>query len=500
MMFFFSLLFLLSFDAKAFVKLEIFGNIAHLEEETFCGELTLVIPDGWQLAKAPDISLTVSRKSLEHVGNLKQLDKNTYMVNYRIPAEGILGNALTLRVDCPLCQDICTIVSKTIEISLNREFHSQTTSHRGKIFQLLVMILLGFVGGAVLNVMPCVLPVIMLKLRSLTSRNAIGGAIAGNYASFLSFGICLAVMKMAGEGIGWGMHLQNPYFLEVIMLVLFILTLYSFGLVSWFPSMRMDGREFWGSFLSSIVATIIAIPCTAPFLGTAAAFAIQGSVPELLAVFFSIATGFSLPYFLSFCIPVEKITVLTRVSPIFKKIVNCGVLLTFLWFFWLLSRHLRSMTVLVYGISLTGSALLLKIRQHRSAFTILVIFCCWEHYIDFTGKESSSRDILTRLETERIQKRLILFNITADWCLTCKYNRRWVLDSLRVRESLKNNHAVFIEADMTKRDEALMQFIRTYNRAGIPFTIVYGQGAPEGILLNESLSESAVVDALKKAR
>ena len=199
--------------------------------------------------------------------------------------------------------------------------------------------LLALLGGLILNLMPCVLPVILMKMRSLVASNkkaAIWGTIICNYVSFCTFAIFLIFIKVTGESVGWGMHFQSLNFLKTVAVILFVLSLYSFEIIS-FPiavqiSESNNHRIFLENFISSIVASIIAIPCTAPFLGTAAAFAIQGSAMEMMLIFVSIATGFSLPYILALVIPISMPQGIGKYSRLVKTIANFGVFVTYLDF------------------------------------------------------------------------------------------------------------------------------------------------------------------------
>jgi suppressor for copper-sensitivity B len=362
--------------------------------------------------------------------------------------------------------------------------------------------LLAFLGGLILNVMPCVLPVIMMKLRSLTSKEALCGSIVGNYASFAAFAICVAFLKISGETVGWGMHFQNPYFLEATTFLLFFLTLYSFELIPFFPSISIaDGkyRAFFSAFLSSVVASVVAIPCTAPFLGTAAAFAIQGSIADLFSVFFAIATGFSTPYFLSFFVPIKFLSKFNRCGGVFKKIINGGAFVAFLWIFWLLSDYMSPTATTLYALTFVALTVLLKTRRYRLVFALLALRLCYRTQLDFSTKTEDSCKELVQLARELEKKRVVIFNITADWCLTCKYNRLKFGDK-KVLESFKNNGVKFVEADMTRKNAALTKFINDRGRVGIPFTIIYGPKAPEGILLDEIPTADAIIEAVERAK
>jgi suppressor for copper-sensitivity B len=252
-----------------------------------------------------------------------------------------------------------------------------------------------------------------------------------------------------------------------------------------------------------VIACVVAIPCTAPFLGTAATFAIQGSVTDLFLIFFAIATGFSVPYFTFMFFPIDVFVKFAPYGNAFKKIATLGVFMAFLWFFWLLSKHLSPTAIKLYVGSFVGiTALLHKRKYLLLGIGLAICLGGWlrRDFADFSAKIADPfENIETLLQTES-RRRVIIFNITADWCLTCKYNRR-VFYNAQVLKSMKDNNVKFIEADITKKNDSLIKFISNHNRVGIPFSIVYGPRAPNsGILLNEILTEDAVLEAIEKAK
>ncbi|MDR0677194.1 MAG: thioredoxin family protein [Holosporaceae bacterium] len=459
---------------------------------TFCSEITITVPEGWKMAKSPDIQVLKSQnlKNFTYSGGFKQVGKASYLLAINVEVENprIPVNYLEISIDCSLCKNICTIVSKNISLSFGITKNSSA---------LMWILLLGFLGGFVLNFMPCVLPVILMKLKAGNSKSAIIGTITGNYVSFAAFATFIAFLKMRGESIGWGMHFQNSIFLEIATIILFILVLYSTGVITFSPSVQINSKVkhiFFSSTISSIIASAIAIPCTAPFLGAAAVFAIQGSTADLYSIFLVIATGFSFPYFLLLLFS-KKFSMNFSQTSIFKKIIDGGVIITFLWVFWLLSKHLT------YG-AITLHILLFYFLKKRKLWAVIITAVLLLNGGLFSEKhaEDPYRNINEKLSSEIAKNKVVIFNITADWCLTCKYNKYRVLNSEKIREVIKSGRITLIEADMTGKSESLMNFIRAHNRIGIPFTIVFSSKAPEGILLGEILTEEAMIDAINVAK
>ncbi|MDR2067934.1 MAG: thioredoxin family protein [Holosporaceae bacterium] len=411
-------------------------------------------------------------------------------------------NLLELTIDCPICKDLCTIVSKNISLSF--EYTPQPSEETFFTLRLCFFVLLGFIGGFILNLTPCVLPVVLMKLRSMRSRSAILGSIVGNYLAFMVFALLLAFLKVGGAILGWGLHFQNPIVLEIMTLYLFLLSLYSFGIIpAAFPSFQMKNAErsaFWSNFFSSVVASAVAIPCTAPVLGTAAAFALQGSIGEMCLIFLAIGTGFSTPYLLPLFVPINVPSKFSKFSVFFKRIVDCGVLVAFLWIFYLLSHSLDQKALWIHGGTFVALTFLLMRKYTKASLLLGIIFLCWSiSYLNTEDDDKYKPNVLAQVSSRLSKKRAVLFNITAAWCPTCHYNKYRIFNDDKVLQAMKDYDVEYLEGDMTHRDDELMQFVRNHNRVGLPFTIVCGPGAPEGILLGEMPSVSEVVNALKKA-
>lgn len=225
--------------------------------------------------------------------------------------------------------------------------------------------------------------------------------------------------------------------------------------MSW--NMQYNSRSiFLKNFVSAAVATFIAIPCVAPFLGVAVAFAIQGTSLELVSIFFAIATGFSFPYIFMLLFKIKIPQISGRVSYIFDKIVGGGVLITFLWVVWLLFRNI-------------------------------------------SAPESQFEQQYKQVQALR-QNQVVMMNITADWCLTCQYNHRYIFGNKKVQQALRAQHVQVINVDITKKDSSVTEFLHKHHRVGIPFTIIYGPKTKDGILLKEMPSISEVIEAVGKAK
>lgn len=511
------LLLMLFLSVEAFEKSDLYisYDTTKISNNIFRCDLLISLPKGWKLAQAPSISVLKTKNLKNFVYSNKQsmekLSDTTYKTYFQIEIKNTkdLENELVLSISCPICNDICTIITKDLIVHFDKYSVQDINDN-----SLLLSILFAVVGGLILNVMPCVLPVILMKLQSFAASNnksAILGSIAGNYISFLVLAVFLAILKSGGEVIGWGTHLQNINFLKFSVAILFFFVLYSFEIISISPSMQLkveSRRLFVQNFISSIIASIIAIPCTAPFLGAAATFAIQGSMREMFIVFSAIATGFSMPYIFALIFSIVIPKNLGKLSVSVKKIINCGVLIAFLWMFFLLCNHISALTIILYCIVFIVCTLLLKKGQKIPAvFLALAIFIMPSDkkiaYIDNSNqllwkRHENINDILDIIDDHVKKEKIVILNISADWCLTCKYNKIAVLNNKQIIKVIKDKDIACIEGDMTKKNDQLMRFINDHNRVGIPFTIIYGPGAKEGILLSEIPTIDDVLNAIKQ--
>lgn len=406
-------------------------------------------PEGWKFPCAPKIKV----QNADDFSDISQKAETEGKTEYVFHLSAKIGGVKTmiLEIESPMCSKSCVYGTCTKNINFGNPRENENFSWH---------ILLGFLGGILLNIMPCVLPVILMKLRAFQSKIALIGSICGNFVSFsvLTAGLCF--LKSVGTLAGWGMHFQSTGFLAATAVLLLLLTLYAFGIIHFSISVNIENNSqsvFWKNFVSSAIAAFVAIPCTAPLLGTAAAFAIQGTYLQLILVFSAIAAGFSLPYIFVLLFNIKMPHIPGRIGAIFDKIAGVGVLITFLWILWLLFRNI-------------------------------------------TAPAANFERTCQTIRTHVAQNNVVMLNITADWCLTCQYNHKYVLGSEDVKKALSENNVKFVEVNITKKDDSVTEFLHKHRRVGIPFTMIYGPRAQDGILLNEIPSSAEVINAISKAK
>lgn len=355
------------------------------------------------------------------------------------------------------------------------------------------MLLIALLGGFILNLMPCVLPVLSIKLLGVInhagrSRAAVRlgfvATAAGIVASFLGLATAMILLKQAGWAVGWGLQFQQPVFLVVMSLLLAVFAANLFGffeirlpgfLADFVAAAERPGASlFVENFATGVFATLLATPCTAPYLGTAIGFALAGSTAEILAIFFALGLGLSMPYLAVAAVP-RLVGLLPKPGGWminFKRVLGALFALTSIWL----------LTVLM-----GQSGYFAAKPQQQAAGTAPAARSGWQ---DFD---------LAAIDRQVKAGRVVLVDVTADWCINCKVNESLVLGSTAVQDRLAKGHVVTMRADWTRPDETISRYLQSFGRYGIPFNAVYGPAAPRGLPLPEILTESAVLDALEKA-
>lgn len=350
---------------------------------------------------------------------------------------------------------------------------------------LLPMLLVALLGGVVLNLMPCVLPVLSIKVLGALSHGGAGrghvrasflASAAGIVASFLALAAVAVAVKAAGQAVGWGIQFQQPWFLGVMiaLLLAFAANLWGFyeiRLPSALMSVGASGaarHTLLGHFLSGAFATLLATPCSAPFLGTAVGFALARGPAEIFAIFAALGLGLALPYLtvatwpeLASRLPKPGAWMMTV-----KKVMGVALAATALW----LGTVMAVQVGLANGASSSDKAAVAWVPFDQGAIAGAVA----------AGK-------------------VVFVDVTADWCITCKVNKAAVTERGTVAARLNGPGVVAMKADWTKPDDAVAAYLASFGRYGIPFNAVYGPGAPEGIALSELLTEGEVTAALDKA-
>lgn len=452
-----------------------------------------------------------------------------------IPLKSNAPLVLNIKVSFLACEKICVPVQRTLSLVINPGDtpHPLFKETQDKDYSFLALLGMALLGGFILNFMPCVLPVLSLKIMSLikhskkTEKNHVKQGFLttglGIITSFLLLAAFTLILKESGEAFGWGIHFQNPHFLLFVFLVLVAFTASLWGvfevdlpagLGTWLVTHEGKGRV--KDFLGGVFATLLATPCSAPFLGTALSFALTRSPQDIFLVFFCLGLGFAMPYFLVAALPPHLIRLPAPGVWMLKvqKILGGFLAATALWIGWILSFHLplwaigTSLILVLLGLSLFWikhhKRPTLKVWLLATPFFIAAWAMSWNAPFDTSPEEKRRGDMWGSFEESEISSRIkegkvVFIDATAEWCVTCAVNKRLVLESPAIAALLKDPNVVIMRADWTKQDAAITSFLQRYGRYGIPFNIVFGPQAPEGIVLPEILTINAVQNAFRKA-
>jgi thiol:disulfide interchange protein/DsbC/DsbD-like thiol-disulfide interchange protein len=401
-------------------------------------------------------------------------------------------------------------------------------------------LLFGFLGGFILNLMPCVLPVISLKIfgfiqhagqdrrRILRSGLAF---IAGIFAWFIGLALLLIVLKAAGREITWAFQFTNPYFVLAMSAVVLVFALNLFGVFEIsLPQAANRSLLGWtaregdaGSFFQGIFATVLATPCTAPFLGTALGFAFTQSGWMILLMFVAIAAGMSSPYLLLSAQP-AWLRLLPRPGPWMlrvKQLMGFLLLATLLFLLWVLGAQRgadailwASCFLLALSVScwMKGAFIVPTASFASRLFSIvlmLVLVIASGYY--FIGEKFKATKLVSgpaaqgdwqpftpeRLESELKQGHAVFVDFTAAWCLTCKFNEASVLESNAVRDAFQRHGIVKIKADWTNADPAITKILKQFGRPGVPMYVLYPGKNAEPILFPELLTQNLILEKIE---
>jgi len=396
------------------------------------------------------------------------------------------------------------------------------------------MLLLAVVGGFILNLMPCVLPVLSIKLLSVVESSQESTAqrrvnfllsAAGIFVAFWLLAGLFIGLKAAGIGFGWGVQFQSPLFLLVMIpvLILFALNLldkFDIQLPQFMMNRMANAKQ--GHFYQGIFAVLLATPCSAPFLGTAVAFALAGSSWQIMMIFTGLAFGLALPYLLIAAWP-KMINVMPKPGMWmvrFRQALAVMLLLTLIWLIWLLQVHVSAVLWLIVIIVLISLVAALYFRpSSKTSILVLVGYLALSHVVFwypqiFAGDTLNANEQVNRntesgihwqsFAPEKIPQyvaegKTVFLDITADWCITCVVNERGVLARTDITELLNADHVIAMRGDWTQPDGDVEAYLKRYGRYAIPFNQVFGPALPRGKLLPELLTKDTVKSALLQA-
>lgn len=393
------------------------------------------------------------------------------------------------------------------------------------------MLFYAFVGGLILNIMPCVLPVIALKILGFVgeARNDPGrvrklGLVytLGVLVSFLVLAGAVIGVKSAGHKAGWGMQFGNPHFIVALTILVVLVALNLFGVFEVTLSGKAMGAAgdlaskhgFAGAFFNGILATVLATPCTAPFLSIALGFAFAQSTAIIVLIFLSVGIGLALPYLILSFQPawLKFLPKPGAWMEKFKKFMGFPMLATGIWLFTLASGNSDKGTTLWFGLFLVALALGAWIwgefvqrgrtRRGLAAVASILLIGGFGAYAATRGADQIEWQPWTSAAVTKAQSEghPVLVDFTADWCLTCQVNKKVAIEVPSVRAKLKQIGAVNLIGDYTRLPDDITDELNRFNRAGVPLVLIFPSKADAApIVLPEVLTAGVVLDALDRA-
>jgi len=518
--------------------------------------LKVIIPQGWHINanKVPDDFLVPSKteasargvefepaiwpEPIKQHNDLLNMDllllQDTFTIS--LPIKTLQKNSdpygVKVKFTYQACSNIC-LPPKTMEILLGEKKNSgllgnnNNSSNSGNSISetsFFLYLLLAMLGGLLLNLMPCVLPILSLKIFDLMRNTGEAkqwafATTAGISFSFFVIAAIIVGVRLTGNAIGWGFQFQHPAFIATMALGVMIFALNLLGIFEiWMPGSMTQNLEKHskGSFAHGILLVLLSTPCSAPFLGTAVGFAFAAPIPKLFAIFAAAAIGLSLPYIILGIFPqwTKKMPRPGQWMEILKQFLCFPMLLTFVWLLWVFARETGIECSAKLGVFMCIacffawlSGLIAKPGKPWPRFAILwlifiiIYIFSWnlwihpqinnnpdEHWISFSQK---------KLDSLQNKGLAIWVNGSADWCITCKVNEK-VFESEAVKKAFEERTIVKMRADYTSPNEEALKFFEFYGRSAVPFDLFITSRGKE-ILMSEILTEDAVIEALKMA-
>ena len=462
------------------------------------------------------------------------IEENMFIYN---PTQDLIREENNWLLKVPLLKGITKNISGVLVINdesyivktdLNKNLLPQNLSNFGSItiWQALIF---AFIGGLILNIMPCVFPIISLKALSFVSMG--GGSsnkvrlhalnfCFGVITSFVAIALAIVFLQKTGSMVGWGFQLQSPPVVALLAILMFIIGLVLLMDINIGTSMTRLGAvganntTYLSSFMTGVLAVIVASPCTAPFMGAAIGYALIQPSSITVPIFLSLGIGFSLPYLILATFPqlITKIPKPGEWMNTLKEFFAFPMFATALWLLWVFSIQtsieiLISLLICILIISiLFWFASKVKSKNiHITTFLFGLIIVLIE--LNFINKENAAKaeiandivsvgwDVNTEDELKKIDQ-AYLINFTAAWCITCQANDKLALSRPVVKKYLAENNIKYIVADWTNRDDNILKVLKEYGRTGVPLYLYWKPGLEETVILPAILTEDILINLL----
>ena len=479
-------------------------------------------------------------------GSLPFVSKDTAPQRMESPLLDLAATVVPFEHEMPEADEAAEAVPDPFEASVVPSDSVTPTSGSSTLLGLLLTMGAGFVGGLILNLMPCVLPVITLKLFSLVQQRDLSAAkkrtgglayAAGILASFWALAGVIAILKLVLDvSVGWGFMFQYPPYVAALTTVVFVFSLSLFGVYE-IPALGVNAASdaankegIFGYFMYGVFAVLLATPCSAPILGSAVAYAFSAPLLELTAIFTMVGLGLAFPFIVIAFMPglfqylprpgawMETFKHLTGFTLVFTSIWLGSVLAVLIGaerlIGFLIFLGFASMGAWVFGHF--GGLAASNTRQAIAGIAGLLVTGVGGVFLDMelASDDCDNGEVVTDLDfsgaipwqpfsAERVDAlagRTVFIDFTAEWCVSCKVNERTILEQSSVREAMAKGGVIPLKADWTRRDERITEWLQRYNRVGVPmYLVVPADRSRESILLPEIITPDMVLRALEDA-
>ncbi len=396
----------------------------------------------------------------------------------------------------------------------------------GASLGLMAAIFSAFVGGLILNLMPCVFPVISIKALSIAKKAHSDRAVvrregwiytAGVLATFLLLVVVLLLVKAGGAEIGWGFQLQSPMVVAGLAILLFVIGLNLLGTFEIGMGLQNTGgsltqKQSWlGTFSTGALAVIVATPCTAPFMAGAMGYALAQSSVVTFAVFMALAFGFAMPFLLLSYMP-RLLAALPKPGPWmqrFREFLSFPMFAAAIWLLWVLTQQageagllsaLASMLLIGFGIwLLKGVRTVSRIVAGAAILGAIILPFTLQPQPKLAALPVNTQAWSTEKVNElRADGQAVFVDFTAAWCVTCKVNKRLVLDQPEVQQLFTDTNTAFLVADWTNKNDMIAQELTRHGRSGVPLYLLFAPGHNDvsPVILPQILSKGVLEDAI----
>lgn len=518
-------------------KVDVTAQIELIDNKEYVVFVNYTFPEGFHQSFQPEFfHFSVSTPDQVFLGEILYPKGSDFYGKTQLSA--VLNNydpleveELSIKATYQLCNEegMCLFPQST-EIAISSSNVPEKKSN------ILFFLLLAFLGGILLNVMPCVLPVLSIKSLSLVNQSGenkkeiLSSSIlysAGVIISLLVLAVVIIVLKASGEQVGWGFQFQSRNFVLILLTIIFVFALSLFDIFTISaPALNtktsINKKNKAGThFVSGIFAVLLATPCTAPFLGTAAGFAFSQSALVILAIFFMVGLGLSLPFIIIGFIPsaVSKLPKPGAWMNTFREIMGFLLLATCIWLIDVLSHQnsnssagrvliyliVTAFSVWFYGkLSSPGASR----KKRLSALLASILTISLTAGFLFFGKTKTSNEQISNYEESNYSSWMdfspdlvnsfaggenpVFIAFSAKWCMTCRTNEASVIFSDEVLDFFKKNKVILIHGDYTNRNPEIDSLMQKFGRAGVPFYLWYPANKEKPILLPELLQRKTI--------